>query len=124
MDPFIRNGTEDTPDIEFDPANREFMISGRSLPENAFSFYEPAIDWMKKYSQEALPETAFKVTLEYFNSSSVKQLLSIFSVLEDIQKTGKKAGITWYYPEGDDLMEIKGQEFQSMLDVPFVLKTV
>ncbi|MFL5763984.1 MAG: DUF1987 domain-containing protein [Bacteroidia bacterium] len=124
MEAFIRNGTEDTPNMEFNPGSREFMISGRSLPENALSFYAPAIEWMKKYAAEPLPETEFKVSLEYFNSSSVKQLLTLFSVLEELHKSGKKASITWYYTEGDDLMEIKGQEFQSMVEVLFNLRAL
>ena len=124
MESLIINGTEDTPSIEFDPSGNEFMISGRSLPEDAFHFYSPVHEWMKKYSGEPLPETTLKVSLDYFNSSSVKQLLMLFSAFENISRSGKAAKIIWYFPEGDDLMEIKGQEFQSMLNLPFELKGV
>src|SRR4051812_44426538 len=112
---FSAKATEDSPEIEFDPASNTFMITGRSLPEDAFSFYQPVQKWMSEYVKQANPSSKLVVSLEYFNSSSVKQLLILFSKFEEILQTGKEAKISWCYAEGDDLMEIKGQEFQSML---------
>ena len=63
--------------------------------------------------------------MEYFNSSSVKQLLGLITVFEEIVKSGKLAKIIWCYAADDDLMEIKGLEFQSMVDqIPFELKVL
>lgn len=114
--------TEDTPEVLFDKTSNTYLLSGRSLPEDAFSFYAPLIDWMNGYCQNANTHSELVVMLEYFNSSSVKQLLELFSVFENIFKSGKSAKVVWCYSEGDDLMEIKGLEFQSMLNIPFELK--
>jgi hypothetical protein len=115
---------EDTPEITFDPGGNVFSISGRSLPEDAFSFYAPVQTWMKSYTSAPNPASELVVFLEYFNSSSVKQLLILFSQFEQISSSGKQAKITWCYAAGDDLMEIKGEEFKSMLELPFELKSV
>ncbi len=119
---FLRKATDDTPSIEFNRESNKFAITGRSLPEDAFNFYEPAANWMRSYAKEANASSELLISLDYFNSSTVKQLLTLFSLFEEINKSGKQAKIIWCYAEGDDLMEIKGEEFQSMLDLPFELR--
>ena len=39
-------GTEDTPKIILDAENEIMEISGRSLPEDVSSFYEPVLNWL------------------------------------------------------------------------------
>lgn len=115
-------GTEDTPEVVFDSESSEFTISGRSLPEDAVEFYKPVIAWMKSYVADPNANTELNVKLQYFNSSSVKQVSDLLVLLEEIQKTGKKVKILWFCEEEDELMEIKGQEFEGMLNIPFELK--
>lgn len=117
--------TEDTPEVFFNRDSNEFRLSGRSLPEDAFAFYSPVIDWMKTYVKSPLPSSELIISLEYFNSSSVKQLLGLITVFEEIVKSGNTAKIIWCYAADDDLMEIKGLEFQSMVEqIPFELKVL
>ncbi|MDQ3192343.1 MAG: DUF1987 domain-containing protein, partial [Bacteroidota bacterium] len=87
-------------------------------------FYAPIIEWMKNYVTTPSSNTDFIINLEYFNSSSVKQVLKVLITLEEIVKKGQKVNITWYYNQEDELMEIKGQEIKSILKIPFVLKTI
>lgn len=114
-------GTKETPEISFNKEANEFKLSGRSLPEDSFQFYQDVIHWMKEYAKDPLPLTEMKVYFEYFNSSSIKQLLILFKCLETIISEGKEAKIIWNYDEDDDLMEIKGKEFKRMLSVPLEL---
>ncbi len=121
----ILKGTEDTPEISFNRDANEFKISGRSLPEDAFLFYSPVIEWVRAYVQQPNANSELVVSLDYFNSSSVKQILELFILFDGIIKTGNQAKIIWCYAEGDDLMEIKGIEFQSMLSsIPFEIKSI
>ena len=117
--PLKLNGTEDTPQIIFDRDNNQFTIRGRSLPEDSSEFYRPVIAWMEDYSKNPNPYTELNVNLDYFNSSSIKQLLVLFMLLENIIKLEKEVNIVWCYSKDDDIMEIKGKEFKSMLDIPF-----
>jgi hypothetical protein len=117
--------SEDTPEIIFNRDSNEFRITGRSLPEDAFVFYSPVIEWMKHYAANPNSNSELVISLDYFNSSSVKQILELLTLFEGILKTGKTAKIVWCFSDGDDLMEIKGMEFQSMLtQVPFEIKCV
>ena len=116
-------GTEDTPEVFFKKETNQFLLSGRSLPEDAFLFYTPIITWMSDYVKDPNAYSELIISLEYFNSSSVKQILNLISLFEDIVKSKKEAKIIWCYSEGDDLMEIKGLEFKSMvMNIPFELK--
>ncbi len=116
-------GTEDTPEVSFNKETNEFFLKGRSLPEDAFTFYSPILNWMTAYIKEPNKTSELIITLDYFNSSSVKQVLSLISLFEEIIKSGNEAKIIWCYSEGDDLMEIKGLEFKSMvINIPFELR--
>lgn len=113
--------TEDTPQVVFDISKNEFKISGKSLPEDPAEFYEPIIAWLSTYIKKPNPITEFKINIEYFNSGSVKQIMVLLTMLEEIISTGNKIKIIWYYDKNDDLMEIKGNEFKNMLTIPFEL---
>lgn len=111
--------TDDTPEVILDKATNEFRLSGRSLPEDAFAFYSPIIQWLNDYSKSPNENSILTVSLDYFNSSSVKQILELISTFEAIIRSGKTAKVIWCYAADDDLMEIKGLEFQSMTNIPF-----
>jgi hypothetical protein len=117
--------TEDTPEVNFNKDSGEFSLNGRSLPEDAFEFYRPVKAWLKEYIKQPNNNSDLKISLDYFNSSSVKQLLELIMLFEEISVSGKKASIIWCYSEGDDLMEIKGREFESMVEkIPFEFRVV
>jgi len=117
-------GTKESPEIILDKEANQFAISGRSLPEDSFQFYQPVLEWIKEYAKDPLPVTELHAHFEYFNSSSIKQLLILFKSLESLISDGKEAKIIWKYDEDDDLMEIKGKEFKRMLKIPIELMEV
>ncbi|AHM59844.1 hypothetical protein D770_07905 [Flammeovirgaceae bacterium 311] len=113
----------DTPAVKFD-LNGTLSVAGRSLPENAESFYKPLIDWVDRYADTAEPAvTVLTIELEYFNSSSVKQILMILLKLEELhRKEGKEVQVIWSYNQDDELMEMKGREMESLIDLPFSMQ--
>jgi len=112
-------GTDDTPSITFDVANEIFEVSGRSLPEDVAAFYEPILDWLDRYSEEALDKTVFDFKLVYFNTASSKMLLDILLKLEELHESGKDVLVRWHYPEDDEDMEEAGEEYSDIVEVPF-----
>ena len=113
----------DTPGIKMDP-NGTIAIRGRSLPENAELFYKPIIEWADQYVEhEAKAHTELTIELEYFNSSSVKQILTLLLKLEELHRQeGKEVQVIWVYNQDDELMEMKGREMESLVDLPFVMQ--
>jgi len=112
-------GTEDTPRVILDKNNGIFEISGRSLPEDSAEFFQPVLDWLEQYADNARPQTVFTFKLEYFNTASSKLILDVLSKLEEIEGTR----IIWYFHEDDEDMEEAGEEFADLVDVPFEFKT-
>lgn len=117
-------GTRDTPEVLFDQQNNRFEISGNSLPEDSTKFFTPIFDWIEKYIQSPNKSTHLICRFEYFNSSSAKMLYQIFIELGKIKDTGNNIKISWYFESGDKLIEEKGLEYQSILEIPFELKEI
>ncbi|MDA3953246.1 MAG: DUF1987 domain-containing protein [Bacteroidales bacterium] len=116
--------TRDTPEVLFDKKNNQFKIAGNSLPEDSTKFYYPILDWIQEYVKDPNKSTHLICNMEYFNSSSAKMIYQIFIELEKIKDTGKDIKISWYYESEDKLIEEKGLEYQSILDIPFeMIKT-
>jgi hypothetical protein len=108
-----------TPEIMLDKANDRFEISGNSLPEDVLAFYTPVIKWIEEYKKQPNPTTKLKVRLNYFNSASSKIILDLLTMFEELQQTGKNVVIEWHYLDMDEDMLATGQEFQSLIKIPF-----
>ncbi len=119
METIIREGTPKTPYVRLDGENGLVEIKGRSIPENSVEFYKPLIDWLEKYGSEPSNETNVNIQLEYFNTSSSKCILDIFKRLELIHKKGNPVEINWYYEEDDEDMFEAGEDYQSIISIPF-----
>lgn len=115
--------TEDIPEIILDKENEVFEISGRSLPEDVNSFYQPVINWIQGYTKNPNPTTIFKFRFSYFNTASSKIILDILTMLEEMIEEGHSAVVRWYYQKEDEDMLEAGEEFAEMVDVPFELVT-
>ena len=118
-EPLILIQTEDKPWVILDSENSVFEIGGKSLPENSTEFYTPVLNWISEYVKEPNKITHFKCKIEYFNSSSARNLYEIFKVLEKIEQSVNEIKIIWYHEPGAKLMENKGHEFKTVLKLPF-----
>ncbi len=122
MEPIILQPSEDTPEVILNPAEQVFRIAKISVPEDAFEFYQPIIDWLKQYGENPLPETVFEFDLEYVNTASNKQLMQLILVLDSIaQKAPVK--VKWFYESIDEDMLSLGKRFQKLaknIDFEFI----
>lgn len=119
MESIFIEGTPKTPNINFDPEKGSLLLKGRSIPENSIEFYKPLVDWLDVYASSPKPKTVCEVQLEYFNTSSSKCLLDLFKKMEVMSKSGNEIIINWYYEEDDEDMLEAGEDYQSIINVPF-----
>jgi hypothetical protein len=119
MEPINIEGTPKTPTVKFDSAAGVFEIKGRSIPENSVEFYKPLVDWLENYKESPLPKTTVNIRLEYFNTSSSKCILDVFKKLEAIHKSKNEVEVNWYYEEDDEDMLEAGEDYESIIRVPF-----
>jgi len=123
MEVFNLKGTEATPSIILDHTTGVFEISGRSLPEDASTFYQPMLDWIDKYAEKPQSKTVLIFKLEYFNTTSSKLILSLLNKLEEIHNNESNVHISWYYHEDDIDTKDAGEEFADLYDFPFSFGT-
>ncbi len=119
MEPIIIEGTPKTPSIKFDTKDGVFEIKGRSIPENSVEFYKPLNEWLDQYMQTPLDKTVVNIRLEYFNTSSSKCILDVFKRLEAIHRSKHDVEINWFYEEDDEDMLEAGEDYDSIIKVPF-----
>jgi hypothetical protein len=113
--------THDTPKIILDKEKNIFKFSGKSLPEDVNSFYDPIIQWLENYLKDPNPSTIIDFDLDYLNTASSKSLLSLFLVLENAVTQGKDVKVIWRYYEDDEDMHDVGEEYSEIIKVPFEL---
>jgi len=112
-------GTEDSPGVILDTAENNLELSGRSLPEDVNTFYEPVLSWIEEYAKEPLENTVFNFKLTYFNTASSKVILDILTQFEEMIEEGHQVLVRWHFPDEDEDMQEAGEEYADMVDVPF-----
>ncbi len=114
MKDLIIKETEKTPSVALS-ANGVLKIEGRSIPEDAASFFKPLLDWTREFTAS---EIRVDIKLEYFNTSSSKFILEMLRLLEN-NPNNSNILVNWFYEEGDlDVLE-SGQYFESIIGIPF-----
>ena len=111
--------SERTPKIYMDKNKGIIKFSGRSMPDNANTFFSPLIKWVEEYIKTPQEKTIVCFDLEYFNSSASKMILQMIKKLKSIRDKGKQLVIDWYYMEDDDDMLDSGKTFEDLSDIKF-----
>jgi hypothetical protein len=119
MEPFIREATPETPGVILNKNENEFLMEGKSFPEEARSFFQPMIDWLKEYVKEPNEKTEFKINMEYYNTASSKMILEVLKIIKDLHKNGGQVEVLWHYPEDDEDMLEAGEDYEEILQIPF-----
>lgn len=119
MESISIEGTPKTPTVSFNAETGIIEIKGRSIPENSIEFYRPLVEWLEEYANDPKEQTTVNIQLEYFNTSSSKCILDVFKKLEAIKKARNEVMINWYYEEDDEDMLEAGEDYESIIRIPF-----
>lgn len=121
LDSFKSEQSPKSPLIVFE-TNGYFEMKGKSIPENTLAFFKPMFDWLDQYIQNPAATTSLNIQLDYFNTSSSKAIADLFKKMEWIPKNGKgEAVINWLYNQDDlDMLEA-GEDYKSIVKIPFNL---
>lgn len=119
MEKLIIEKTDCTPTIILDKEAGIFEVKGKSMPENAFEFYEPALNWFMEYLENPNDETILKLEFDYFNTASSKMFFEIMQLLDAAYLKGAKIKVNWCYFEDDEDLQEAGEDFDEMTKIPF-----
>ncbi len=115
---FLR-GTSETPEVILNKDKGYIKFSGRSLPEDAKSFYKKIQDWISSYAEKPKKGTKIIFVFEYFNTASSKMILEILDIIKIIESKDEKLTIEWHYLEDDEDMLEAGEDFADIADLKF-----
>jgi hypothetical protein len=111
--------TRTTFGIEFFFEQRLLRFSGDSYPENAFDFFNPLLQWIKKLVNHSRIPVLVEFRVNYFNTSSSKYLFQILEMLHAYRSKGNTVSVTFFMQEnGDDTFET-WRELMDELELPF-----
>lgn len=113
---------KDSPEIVADGEKGLFVITGKSLPEDAKEFYLPLERYVQAYITNPQKKTTVNLRLEYLNSSSSKKLLDIMVYFEKLRDSGYEVEVNWFHNIDDQDILDEGVEFAHMtsLEVNFI----
>lgn len=91
---------------------KTLVFEGVCMPENAVEMFAPIFEFISKISAR---KVNIELNFKYLNSMSSKQLLRLFL---EIYENFQNFEFIWKYDEDDELMKMKGEEFEAILETP------
>jgi len=111
-----RARTKTTPYILIDEDQRYMKFEGESYFEDVAGFFKDINDWFKEYFLSDFSEFTFDCALEYFNSSTTKQIYNIFRLM-DANAPGRNITVNWIVAHKDDSMLIEcGEDYRDDME--------
>jgi hypothetical protein len=112
-----------TPMIEGDIQNGSLKLKGKSLTEDARTFFSPFRDWLEGYFHSAAPELNIWIELEYYNTATSKFLVSVLLRLEKIMAK-KPVKVFWRYDPDDIEMKETGLDFKNLIGEMIIMEAI
>jgi hypothetical protein len=116
IEKYIIQQENDTPEIFLDPKEGIIRFKGKSIPENAVSFYKPIIDWLNIYKESPCDITKVAFKFDYYNTATDRQLVKVLLLLEEINKNNN-VKVEWFYNTGDISMLNDGKKFKELIEL-------
>ena len=111
-----RAKTKTTPYILIDEEKGYMRFEGESYLEDIVSFFKEINDWLKGYLASDFAEFTFDCALEYFNSSTTKQIYNMLRLMDEAAP-GKKVTVNWIVAhEDDDMLIESGEDYRDEME--------
>jgi len=119
MERLIIEATDETPNVNLSEDDAYLSFSGKSLPEDVRSFYNPILEWIDNYIGQARKKTTVEFKMDYFNTASSKIILDILLKVVDLRETGQELAVKWMYKTNDLDMKEAGEEYSEIAEIEF-----
>lgn len=106
------------PTVTLDKESGVFAFSGRSIPENATAAFDPIINWWNEYLQNPNQQTIIDLKFDYINSSSMKQLVKLFGILDKANGQATSVNVVWHYNSDDTDSKAQASRLSKMVKFP------
>jgi hypothetical protein len=114
--------TYKTPHLFIDYQSGVIKMSGRCISEYPSEYFKEFINNINEYSKLPKKNTTFDISLEYANTSSIKCILDILKIVENINNTSLT--INWFYErEDEDILDL-GKDFECLISTKMNFKEI
>jgi len=111
-----RERTKTTPYVLIDEEKKYMRFEGESYLEDIVGFFKEINTWLREYLTSDFTAFTFDCALEYFNSSTTKQIYNILRLM-DANAPGKKVTVNWIVADEDDEMLIEcGEDYKEDME--------
>lgn len=121
---FERQQTGTTPSIKFDIETNSFLIEGRSLAEDAATFYGELLDWITENLTGSGTKAEIVIKLDYCNTSSFLGMGLVLRKIKELNEDGCAFTVRWQYDHDDEDWLEDGENFQEAVGIPFVFEAI
>lgn len=121
---FLLNESYDAPSVEIDRDAGLIELRGKSNVPDPVAFFREIIAKIEDYMINPMPETTINLRLTYLNTSSSKWIFHILKQFENQYSVRTRITINWFYDDDDETMHDAGEDFQSLVKVPFNLISI
>ncbi len=108
----VREKTTSTPYVLIDEEKGYMKLEGRSFHEGVIEFFAPIIEWLDTYLQTEFKSFTFDCAMDYFNSSTVKILLTIIKKLDKVSSDDNHVIINWITTDDNEIIIECGEDFE------------
>ena len=123
MEKLVIKKTDETPAVIFVPEKGIFQLAGNSWPENADKFYKQIFKWLDEYFIDPLPETVFELRLNYFNTSSSKQIAKLLIYLKE-KSAQHNIKIKWICDKDDEENIKEATRFRELVGLEGIMEII
>ena len=113
--------TGQTPEIEFNIANGEITISGKSYPENVHDTFDDLLRHIENYNEKPCNPTTINFNWQYYNTATSKMIVKILLALKKDENNLK---VNWFCKTEFSMMIEKGELIKEVmgLDMDIILE--
>jgi len=112
-----RSKTRTTPYILIDEEKGYMLFEGECYLEDIIGFFKEINEWLQKYLVSGFTTFTFDCALEYFNSSTSKQIYNILRLIDASCSPGKKVIVNWIVAnEDDDMLIENGEDYRDEME--------
>ena len=111
-----RERTKTTPYVLIDEEKGYMRFEGESYLEDIIGFFKEINEWLQRYILSDFASLTFDCALEYFNSSTTKQIYNILRLM-DGSAVGRKVVVNWIVAhEDDDMLIESGEDYRDDME--------
>ena len=125
MESIFIQGTENTPEFNFDVENLFIALTGHSKIKKTDGFYQKITEYIEKIEKIKPIRLEIEFNLNTICRNSKRGILFFLLRIKEVQMhLNTEVTINWLYKHNNDLVKVIGEDLEYMVMIPIQLKPI